>query len=60
MNVVDLGEKRKPADPCPYCGNKPACPDFTCPRIKSVWSGPDGEWEIQFHDPRDDAPEPAA
>lgn len=57
MKVIDFGAKRKPADPCPYCGALPACPDFTCARLKSVWSGPDGEWELQFFDPRDDAPE---
>lgn len=42
--VVGLDGKR-PA--CPYCGHKPACPDFTCPRIASVWSD-DDSWQIDF------------
>jgi hypothetical protein len=52
--VVGIGSgKKTPETPptCPYCGKKPACVDFTCPRIASVWSDDSGSWEITFHPP---------
>ena len=48
-NVRDIGGVKKP---CPYCGAEKACPDFTCPRIASVWSDDQGAWEITFFPPQ--------
>ncbi len=45
MKVTDIGDKRKP---CPYCGAKTECPDFTCPRIGSVTIYPDESFTIEF------------
>jgi len=56
---IDSGKK-----PCPYCSKLPACPDFTCPRIRAVWHCErDDEWQVEFHEnwqPRDDEPDDAA
>ena len=56
-NVIPISEGLKA---CPYCGTKPACPDFTCPRIKFIWhSEQDDEWEIEFHESWRPPSEPA-
>lgn len=34
--LTSLEGKKKKASPCPYCGREPACPDWTCPRLKAV------------------------
>jgi hypothetical protein len=47
MKVADLGEKQKP---CQFCGRKPACADWTCPRLKMVQVDSDG-WVVEFWDP---------
>jgi hypothetical protein len=50
--VVGIDSGKKPPTSCPYCGAEKACPDFTCPRIESVWSDDQGAWEITFHRPQ--------
>lgn len=39
------GKRKKPA-PCRHCGREPACPDLTCPRLKSF--GEDGDGYVQY------------
>jgi hypothetical protein len=46
MKVVGLDEKRKA---CPFCGAKPACPDWTCKRLSSV-AVEDESWQVWFKD----------
>jgi hypothetical protein len=46
--VVDIGSGKKPEPDCKFCGKAPACPDWTCERLASVWFGSDGSWEVRF------------
>jgi hypothetical protein len=45
--VTELGERQKP---CQFCGAPKSCPDWTCPRLKSVQVDSDG-WVVEFWDP---------
>ena len=47
--VVGIDSGRKPDGPCKWCGAKPACEDFTCPRLRRVASYSDDSWEVWFH-----------
>lgn len=53
MKPVDIGIKQ-PA--CPFCGARPACPDWTCKRLASVTVDLDGTYTVEFIDPREDEP----
>jgi hypothetical protein len=46
--------------PCQFCGKVPACPDWTCKRIKSVTVDEVG-WSVDFwpDEPPEDEPENA-
>lgn len=46
--LVDLeGKKKAREKPCRHCGRTPACPDWTCERLKSVVyeANSDGSYE---------------
>lgn len=60
MKVVELGDKHKPAEACPFCGAVPICPGWTCKRLAAVTIDPDGGYTVEFIDPRDDEPDAAA
>jgi len=61
--VIGIGSAKKPDEPCPWCGKKPACHGFTCPRLSGAEGDEDGWWKVSFHPgwkPRDDEPDDAA
>ena len=52
MKVTDISDKRKPADACQFCGQTPACPALTCPKVARIELFDDGSLAaVEYFDP---------
>jgi hypothetical protein len=45
--IVGIETAKKVDEPCPFCGARPACPDWTCKRLASVTVDEAG-WSVEF------------
>jgi hypothetical protein len=47
--VVGIGGGKKTT--CPWCGTSPACPDWTCPRVKAYEQDGESVVYVEFFKP---------